>query len=266
MTLRLSPLQLQDSGVRWLLSALILLTLPLFPTSVTATAIAQTSLQIYSLTITPSSGFVVFSPYVDVYASAGNSLGESESHEMFGVGNLTVSSQATWAYSTSSADWNTQTASAYSNFNVPGTVVGDAGGENYAFLIIQPFTIVGATGPVLVTFNASVGYSQFLMTDHSGNAASSLLRFIVNVNETRSDQIRVIDQMLGYEIGRSSSYAASGQWDLSNSVMLDAGVPYLDFEAYVRIMSSVSNAPEPSTFVLMVGGLGLIVASRMFRA
>jgi hypothetical protein len=138
-----------------------------------ATAIANSSLQLQSLTITPASGSIMFSPTAQSFAQAQNSLGELVSN--FDSGSTANSSASvTWANASGAADTTSRTASAMANVNLPGAVVGAANSVGRGTLYDLSFSVVGASGPDSVQFSVTIPYIQSLVTDAAGVQATRM--------------------------------------------------------------------------------------------
>src|SRR5271169_1678489 len=212
-----------------------------------ATAIANSSLQLASLTITPASGSIMFSPTAQSFAQAQNSLGELVSNFDSGT-TANSSASVTWGNASGSADSILQTAFVSANVHLPGSVVGAASVAGQGALYDFSFSITGTTGPVSVQFSALLPYSQSLMTDAAGLQATSEVIFDLSLD---GNTVLFLDSPM--TIGPSSSFSTSGSPALSNSMTLTAGQTY-DLYLELDAESSGINTPEPATLSLLLGG------------
>jgi hypothetical protein len=235
--------------------AATLLLLAAAPPRVNATAIANSSVQLTSLAITPASGSILFSPTAQSFAQAQNSLGELVTNFDSGT-TASSSANVTWANAAGAADSASQTASAAANVDLP--VQGAASSVGRGTLYDLSFSITGVTGPVSVQFNATLPYSQSLMTDAVGLQATSEVIFDLTID---GQTVLFLDSP--QLIGSSSSFSISGSPTLSNSMTLTAGQTY-DLYLELDAESSGINAPEPATLSLLLGGTLLsIVRSKL---
>ena len=244
---------------RWMLSFVVLLWALGAVPAVSATAIANSSLQLETLTITPASGTVVFSPTAQSFAQAQNSLGELVSNFDNGT-TANSSASVTWANASGVADSISQTASASANVNLPGSVFGAASSVGRGALYDLSFSITGASGPVSVQFSAMLPYSQSLMTDANGLQATSEVIFDLSI-----DGVTVLFLDSPQSIGPSSAFSTSGSPTLTNSMTLNAGQTYnlyLELDAE----SSGINVPEPATLSLLLGGALLSMVRKKLQS
>ncbi len=224
-----------------------------------ATAIANSSIMLESLTITPASGSIMFSPTAQSFAQTQNSLGQVVSNFDSGT-TANSSATVTWANASGSADSISQTAFVSANVDLPGSVVGAASAAGQGTLYDFSFSITGTTGPVSVQFSALLPYSQSLLTDLAGVQASSEDIFYLSLD---GQPVLFLD--LPMTIGSSSSFSASGSPTLSNSMTLTAGQTYnlyLELDAE----SSGINVPEPASLSLLLGGALLSLVRRKLRS
>jgi len=212
-----------------------------------ATAIANSSLQLESLAIIPSSGSIVLSPTAQSFAQAQNSLGQSVSNSDSGATAMS-SAIVTWAKGSGSADSVLQTASASANVSIPN-VTGAANSVGRGALFDLAFSVTGTTGPVSVQFNAMFPYAQTLMTDVYGVQATSEVILDLSID---GSVVLFFDSPLA--IGPSTSLAINGSPTLTNSMTLTAGQTY---DLYLEIdseSSGINATPEPATLSLLLGG------------
>jgi len=252
-------LHLSVNRVTWATCLCIMLaTLCSVPPS-SATAIANSSMQLQSLTITPASGSIIFSPTAQSFAQAQNSLGQLVSNFDSGA-SATSSASVIWANANGSADSTSETASNSANVNIPN-VVGAASSVGRGALFDTAFSITGASGPVSVQFAAMLPYSQSLMTDIYGVQATSEVIFDLNVNGT---DVLFFDSPLA--IGPSTSLAMSGSPTLTNFMTLTAGQTY---DVYLEIdseSSGINTTPEPATLTLLLGGAIVPLVRRRLKS
>ena len=223
-----------------------------------ATAIANSSLQLASLTITPASGSIVFSPTAQSFAQAQNSLGELVSN--FDSGTTANSSAVvTWANASGSADSGSLTASASANVSIPN-VTGAASSVGRGALFDFAFSVTGASGPVAVQFSAMFPFAQSLMTDMYGVQATSEVILDLSID---GQTVLFFDSP--FTIGPSTSLATSGSPTLTNSMTLTAGQTY---DLYLEIdseSSGINATPEPATLTLLLGGAIVPFVRRRLR-
>lgn len=226
---------------------------------VSATAIANSSMQMQSLTITPASGTIMFSPTAKSFAQAQNSLGQLVSNFDSGV---TASSSAAviWANASGSADSISRTASSSANVNIPNST-GAASSVGRGALFDTAFSITGTSGPVSVQFAVTLPYSQSLMTDIYGVQATSEVIFDLSVD---GSVVLFFDSPLA--IGPSSSLATSGSPTLTNSMTLTAGQTYDLYMEDDSESSGINTTPEPATLTLLLGGALVPVVRRRWRS
>lgn len=224
-----------------------------------ATAIANTSIQLSSLSITPASGSIMFSPTAQSFAQAQNSLGELVSNSNSGA-TANSSAVVTWANASGSADAGSQTASASANVSIPNvTAAANSAGRGTLFDLA--FSVTGASGPVSVQFSAMFPYAQSLMTDIYGVQATSEVILDLSID---GSAVLFFDSPL--VIGPSASLATSGSPTLTNSMTLTAGQTY---DLYLEIdseSSGINATPEPATLTLLLGGALVPLVRRRLRS
>ena len=220
-----------------------------------ATAIANSSIQLQSLTVTPASGSIVLSPAAQSFAQAQNSLGELVSNSDSGA---TANSSAVvrWANGSGSADSISRTASTSANVNIPNAT-GAANSVGRASLFDTSFSITGTTGPVSVQFSATLPYMQSLMTDIYGVQATSEVIFNLTID---GSAVLFLDSPL--VVGPGMSLSTSGSPTLTNSMTLTAGQAYDLFLEIDSESSGINATPEPATLSLLAGGALLAVTRR----
>lgn len=241
-------LHLSVNRVTWATCLCIMLATWCSVPPATATAIANSSMQLQSLTITPASGSVMFSPTAQSFAQAQNSLGQLVSN--FGSGASAISSATViWANADGAADSSSQTASSSASVDIFPNVTGAASSVGRGALFDTAFSITGTSGPVSVQFSAILPFAQSLMTDVYGVQATSEVIFDLTVN---GSGVLFLDSPL--VIGSSTSVATSGSPTLTNSMILTAGQTY---DLYVEVdaeSSGINLTPEPATLSLLLGG------------
>ena len=212
-----------------------------------ATAIANSSIQLSSLSIIPANGTIMFSPTAQSFAQAQNSLGELVSNSDSGV-TANSSAVVTWANASGSADSISQTAASSANVSIPN-VTGAASSVGRGALFDLVFSVTGTSGPVAVQFSATLPYAQSLMTDIYGVQATSEVIFDLTMD---GSVVLFLDSPLA--IGPSTSLATAGSPTLTNSMTLTAGQIY---DLYLEIdseSSGINATPEPATLTLLLGG------------
>lgn len=239
--------------------SIILLVFILAGVTAWSATISQSSLQLQSLTITPSSGAIMFAPTAQSFAQAQNSQGDLISDFQSGA-TANSSVGVTWAAGNGSADSSSEEASAFANLNIPTSGEAAASSVGRGTLYDFNFQITGTTGSVPVNFSAMLPFAQLLMTDSLGLEASSEIMFELSI-----DGNLVLFSDSPMSIGSSSSASTSGIWNLSNSVDLTAGQSY---ELYIELdgESSGKSTPEPSALYLLGSAVLPILCRRLRRS
>jgi hypothetical protein len=218
-----------------------------------ATAIASSSVQLQSLTVTPSSGTMVFSPFASWYAIVTNSLGEFDITFGNGVAGSTTSS-VTGGTASAAADTNSLTASASADVNIVGNGAASAGAIARASYL--PFSIVGASGPVTVQFDATVVFQQSLMTGALSSAHSDvgyrLGLFTVQLPFPVGGDIQFASS--NNTVGPNSTWVNTGTWSFTASETLMPGVQY-NLIADLGSSSDAVVTPEPGALSLVLAGI-----------
>ena len=213
-----------------------------------ATAIATSSLQLQSLTITPSAGSIVSSPFAVWYGIVSNSLGEGNGFagsDDAGAGSAAV----TWAVVSAAADSMALTESVSVAMDIP--VFGSAHGEAQSRVAYVPFSITGTSGPVSVQFTATLLHQQALTTGDF-SSGQSFVGFCLGLYPP--DRGCVLLATFGNTIGADSSWASSGTWTLTTSQTLMAGDSY-NLGAHLDARSDATVIPEPASCSLLLAGL-----------
>lgn len=224
-----------------------------------ATAIANSSSQLQSLTISPASGSIMFSPTAQSFVQAQNSLGELVSNFDNGA-TANSSAVVTWATSSGAADTIVQRASSSANVNIPN-VTGSASSVGRGALFDTAFSIAGTSGPVSVQFSATFPFAQSLMTDIYGVQASSEVILNLSID---GQTVLFFDSPL--VIGPSTSLDTTGFPTLTNSMTLTAGQTYDLFLEIDSESSGINVTPEPASLLLLLGGTLLpFVRNRLCR-
>ena len=241
-----------------LLTVLVLVVSPL-----QASSVATSTISISNLTITPSSGSVVFMvPWTaEAFDQAQNSLGDNQSQFNTSLGGIAQSSASVqFASAQSSADAMNMILMASAGVNIPGSFVAAASATARADIFNSTFMITGGTGSVNVTFGAMLNSLQSLMTDASGILASSEVVFALTID---GNVVLFLDSP--NQIGPNSSLIVPIDQQLSNSMMLNYNQDYtIRLEADAE--NSGQNVPEPSTIALFFGGSALAFIRRLIPA
>jgi hypothetical protein len=234
---------------------------------VSATVIANGSLQLESLTITASSGVVNTFGYSALATAAGaNSLNEVF-NKSENTDNPTAFGAITWVEAGVSVQTRPlpATAAAVIGMGIPGTldaeVHGIAEGDFYFSL-----DITGATGPVSVTLDAVLPYMLSVSTDKFGRG-TGVLGFSVFI--APPVDIYALYWSPNLTVGRNSSSFISGTHSMERQVTLMAGQTYdlaVDVTAWVPGAVNTSTTPEPATLILFLGGLLPPMVIRRWRS
>jgi hypothetical protein len=137
-----------------------------------ATAIVDNFMQLQSLTITPASGSLVYSPVAVVHTGA-ETLDQHVTCDQSGVF-ASCSSAETWSSAIAWSDSSSQTSYAYASAN--------------SYLEATNFMVTGNQGLVSVDFSAAVPYQQLLRTDMFGVEAFSFVWFEVSLTRPHGEQ------------------------------------------------------------------------------
>lgn len=244
------------------LMTLLVLALPglLVPRWANATAIADSTLDFSNLMVVPATGSLTLDgPWLlQAFASANNSLGESDAQFdfTFSPGTVNESANVTWAMASGTAtalgdppDLDVSGAAASMvNISDPGS--------NAAFAspgtgtLSDCFTVSG-TGSVDVTFATTIGGLLHAFTDALGTVAATETTFSLQVD---GDQVLFYDQSLS--IGPNDSQTQNFSTQLSNTVSLDTGVSHcMVLEADSESHAQTQSIGEPPSSALLLAGL-----------
>lgn len=229
---------------------------------VQGSSVANGSISISNLSITPSGGNVVFSALwtAEAFDQAQNSLGGSQSQYNSSLGGLAQSTASVqYASAQSSADAMNLLLMASSGVNIPGGVIA-ASSVSRADIFNSTFMITGGSGPVDVNFGVMLNSLQNLVTDSSGLVASSEVIFALEVD---GNVVLFRDSPL--TIGPNMSAVLPFSGELTNSMTLNYNQDYtIRLEADAE--NSGQNVPEPSTIALALGGAAAVLIRRLIVA
>jgi hypothetical protein len=226
-----------------------------------AGVIINTSLSLTNLQIQASAGTVDIQTGLNAsaFASVEDSLGGSGAQ----YNSANASTPLVFGSGAASAPAFTESASSgvamYGINASAGTNVAGPYGALQGF-----FEIVGTTGSVNVTMNATIDYNQTLVTDTLGVSAYSEVIFALNLPDTGLVPFLFYDSPLS--IGSDATAANSGTQILTNSTTLQANTLYTIYAESDAESLGVDSAPEPASIELLGLGLSLIVAGRKFRS
>jgi hypothetical protein len=228
-----------------------------------ATAIATGSISVTNLTITPSSGTVVFgTPWTaQAFAQAQNSLCGCDSQFNSSVGGTAqADAMVMFAQGHALADAASLNMSASAAVNIAGAGVmaGNATGQPTIFN--TTFSITGASGPVSVTFSAMVDITQSLFTDAAGVSALSDTSYALSLD---GQNVLFMDSF--NQIGSSSSWSNTFSGTLTDTVTLNPDQTYTLTSASDTDETS-HNTPEPATGLLTLFGASIPLIRRFLMA
>jgi len=213
----------------------------------------NTSLTLTGLTITASDATVNFTTPV-----AGST--DAQAQDSTG-GNDSETTYAATAYANASGAAFLSPAGGLVTANValPDPFVGYASSYSDSYLS-GIFTITGVTGPVNVTFSASLSNSQSLSTDANGLSAFSETTYSLDLPDYSSSPILFYGSPSS--IGPSTSVVIGNDPSptQSTTILLTAGTPYylfssLDAEANGYGALTVPDGSDPIALVLVALGL-----------
>ena len=263
---------------RWLpvCVTLVLLVLSLvLPSGTYATAIATSTLSFSNLRISPAAGSFAFvdldgngapDPWtLEAFADARNSLGESATMNPMQPGPGTAKADAIvtfadghgMASALASPPALNVTGSASSNINLPGCDVSWASSTGRGRLS-NTFMLTGGTGAVAVQFGADLTGGLQVMTDACGVLAETEVFFSLEVD---GDPTLFPDPIPLLSIGPSDSDTLSVSQSLSKTLTLQFDTPYFLLLEVDSESRGVNAVPEPSTLVLLLTGLGLLLTA-----
>jgi hypothetical protein len=252
-------------ALKRILTLLLLMALCLsVPRPVAATAIANSTISFSNLTIVPATGLLTLDGVwlLDAFASANNSLGESDAqfNLAFSPDTTSATASVTWATASGTAtalgdppDLNVS-GSASSSVNIPGA------GSDVAFStgfgeLFNNFTLSGS-GIVDVQFGIDIAGMLKVLTDAFGLLATTETIFILQVDG---------NPVLLYDpppllIGSNGFQAQNFATRLTNTIPLDTGVSHtLALRADSESQAETRAVPEPASNVLLLVGLGALL-------
>jgi hypothetical protein len=226
-----------------------------------ALAIADSSIALFDLSITPATGTVEFDggvPTAQAFAQAANSLGELKNQ--FGSSPpdpAHAEASVTWAEGTGDASAASFTASAASAVNLPGH-------DNFAASLGQgslfgSFTITGGTGSVNVVFSMALAGHLHGFADEFGRFETEVITALdVDGSSVLFDRFELHGGPNFPDLTIPLSEI------LTATLALEFDVPYFLF-AQADSETFARNIPEPGTLVLTLLGLtGAAQARRKF--
>jgi hypothetical protein len=249
------------SRVRHQVSWLFVVAL-LVPQGASALVMTDNTLSISNIQISPTATIDPTFSSDFAGATAQNSLGEQAGPFDFSVP-AQAKASVTWAEGQGNADAVNLTAHANSSVILPG-FRNDANSSGLGELIFS-FTVTGGSGPVAVTVSMQIDGSQNAFADIAGivtrNEIVATLRLLVDplADPGVDDPLLFYDNIISG--GPDFTQASTVSTTLSKTVTLTYGTTYLvivDADAE----SIAQNIPAPATFVLLLGGLGLMCGQR----
>jgi hypothetical protein len=248
----------------YVLSLILLLTslLALAPSAL-ATAIATGSVSVTNLTITPTSGTVVFgTPWTaQSFAQAQNSLCGCDSQFNSSLGGTAqADAMVLFAQGHALTDASGLTLSASDAVNISGAGVMAANAIGQSTLFNTAFSITGGSGSVDVTFSALLNMAQFLFTDPNGVFARNDTSFQLSI-----DGQTLLFMDLSNQIGSNATLSDGFSGSLSDTVTLNFDQNYTLFGTAEDDPSGY-DTPEPPSGSLLLLGAALLAAQRIFVA
>lgn len=226
-----------------------------------ASAIAIGSISVTNLTISPSSGMVVFgSPWTaQAFSQAQNSLCGCDSQFNSSVGGTAqADAMVQFAQGHALTDAAGLTLSASDAVNISGAGVMAANAIGQSTLFNTTFSITGGSGPVDVTFSALLNMTQFLFTDPSGVFANDETSFQLSI-----DGQTALFMDLANQIGSNSTLSDGFSGTLNDTVTLNFDQTYTLF-ATAEDDPSGYDTPEPPSGSMILLGAALVAAQRVF--
>lgn len=244
------------------LLVMLMLLVALAPPPLHATAIATGSITITNLTITASTGTVVFGgPWTaQAFAQGQNSLcGCYSQFDSSNGGTAQADAMVMFAHGHALADAASlnMSASAATNVAGAGVMAANATGQPNLF---STFFITGTSGPVSLTFSAMVDITQSLFTDAAGVSALSDASYSLSL-----DGQNVLFMNSFNQIGSSSSWSNTFSGTLTDTVILNPDQTYTLTSASDTDETS-HDTPEPATGLLTLFGAPVPLIRRFLMA
>lgn len=264
LSARRFPEAIATNGSVQLFSLLLTLTISLALTpSVQATAMATGTITVTNLTVTPSSGTVVFgSPWTaQAFAQAQNSLCGCDSQFDSSIGGTAkADAMVMFAQGHALTDAAGLTLSASDAVNISNAGVMAANAIGQSTLFNTAFSITGGSGPVDVTFSALLNMAQFLFTDPNGVFARNDTSFQLSI-----DGQTLLFMDLSNQIGSNATLSDGFSGSLSDTVMLNFDQTYTLFGTAEDDPSGY-DTPEPPSGSLLLLGAALLAVQRVVVA
>ena len=240
---------------------LILAAATLISPPLCAEAIASASVQVSNLTMTSSSGTLVFlDPWtVQAFAQAQNSLGGNNSQFNSSLGGLAqANANVQFASAQSSADAINMILMGSAGVNIRGGLIAASAASEET--LYNMFEITGVGGPVNVSFGIMLNSMQSLYTDSSGLFATSEVAFTLSV-----DGQVVLFNYIANQIGSNESWSNNFSGELNSTISLNENQPY-QITLFADPELSGGNAPEPPTIALALAAVAVGLVRRLMLA
>ena len=229
-----------------------------------ADAVVNTSLNLASLQIDPSSGKVIYpSPTsASVFAQAEDGSGGYQAFDNM-TGALTMAATAL-ANGNAAANGAPPFGSPVgANILIPGldTWASSEGQGTLEGL----FEITGTTSPVSVTFDVSLTEDQLLQTDPFGLYGTSTSTFTLTLPDIQSTPILPLSfsKLLTVTGPNQAESYNPGSILLTTSLLLHPNVQYSFVAATDAESYAVDSTPEPASITLAFIGLALVLLARV---
>ncbi len=238
--------------------------LPAFfaPPPANASALINSSVELQSLSVTPSSGTAILDLTASSVSVLSNSLGEQGGWDISGQPNIWQHQSITWGNVSGLADNRLPTFEVLADNLIPPGTMGGSVLASVQQTFVGTLTITGSDGPVDVQFDAMVHFLQSAATDSFGLARSQE-RFSMSLED---------DSLLSYDldntVGHGTVFLAQGTDTVDTSLTLMTNHAY-HFVFDAEIVSESSNStstPEPATLWLLLGGVAPAVFRRFYSA
>ena len=253
------------------LSRALLILLPLGSTAAWADVIVNNSVSLSNLQVTVGSSNLPILPGTAAvaFAQAFNShqaqVLETDCVTGIGPGGFPadcndgpvfVSAALPYASADATSDAITMTAKAHSNLNIPNQL-NDSLGSSSQTTLETFFDITGISGPVLTDIGVTLSLDQFLLTNGTGQSATSRVDLSIIVRDMNGNELFPLFFNNPLSIGPNQTLHFTDILTLSSPVTLMSDTAY-DLILVQDSLSSGVSTPEPASFILFSTAAGLL--------